>query len=390
MLSMPPVRLFTSESVSEGHPDKLADQISDAILDECLKDDPESRCAIETLLGMGFAVITGEVRTETYVDIAKVVRNIIQSVGYDDMKVGMDGRTCGVLVSVHEQSEDIAQGVDIGGAGDQGMMFGYACNETPQMMPLPIAMAHAMMKRQAQIKRRPELGFLPDAKCQITIAYESGKPKYVDTVVCSCQQSEEIPQNEFHQRVREHLIDPTLEEFAHLVDIRQHGITYHINPTGAFFKGGPEADSGLTGRKIIVDTYGGFCPHGGGAFSGKDPSKVDRSAAYMARHAAKCIVAAGLAEKAQISLAYAIGVSEPVQITVETFGTEKIAPEIIEQRVRDTFSFSPIAISEHLGLRKGFKYLPTAKNGHFGHEEFPWENTQAAHKLVGETAAANS
>ncbi len=377
------IKLFTSESVSEGHPDKLADQISDAILDKCLAKDLNSRTAIETLLGMGFAVITGEIKTDTYVEMAEVVRDVITSVGYTDVSIGMDGRTCGVLVSVHEQSGDIAMGVDTGGAGDQGMMFGMACDETKELMPLPIAMAHAIMRKQAQIKReRPDLGLRPDAKSQVTVAYENGSPKYVHTVVCSCQHREDLLTEQVIERVIEHVIKPVLDDYSKYVDVPD-SIRFLINPTGRFVNGGPMADSGLTGRKIIVDTYGGFCPHGGGAFSGKDPTKVDRSAAYMARHAAKCVVAAGLAKRAQISLAYAIGVRDPVQITVETFGTETIPVEEIEERVRKVFPFDPDGIAGFLGLRTGkFKYLPTAKNGHFGNPEFPWEKTDAADELV--------
>lgn len=374
------IRLFTSESVAEGHPDKVADQISDAILDECLKRDPNSRTAIETLLGMGFAIITGEIKTDTYVEMRDVVRNVIESVGYNDAGLGMDGRTCGVLVSVNEQSGDIAQGVDTGGAGDQGMMFGMACRETPELMPLPISIAHALMRRQAKMKReRPDLGFRPDGKCQVTVAYEHGKPKYVHTIVCSCQH-EDIDIEEVRCRVQDFIIKPVLEEYANknLVDFGPE-IIYHINPTGKFVLGGPQADSGLTGRKIIADTYGGFCPHGGGAFSGKDPTKVDRSAAYMARHVAKCIVDAGLADRAQISIAYAIGVAQPVQITVDTFGTSRVPEEKIEEEVRKNFDFSPRGISEYLGLRSpSMKYRPTAMNGHFGNSDFPWEDTKRA------------
>ncbi len=376
------IRLFTSESVSEGHPDKVADQISDAILDECLEKDPESRTAIETLLGMGFAVVTGEIRTEGYVDMAKIVRRTIQDVGYSDIESGMDGRTCGVLVAVHEQSSNISRGVDAGGAGDQGMMFGLAVDETPELMPLPIAMAHAMMREHAKMKREHPSIYRPDGKCQITVAYENGVPRYVHTIVCSIQHTPTTNQDEIRERVKQDIINPVLEHYSDRVDVCQN-IIYHINPTGVFEQGGPEADSGVTGRKIIVDTYGGFCPHGGGAFSGKDPTKVDRSAAYMARHVAKNIVAAKLARKAQVSLAYAIGVAEPVEITLDTFGTEAIPVAQIEERVRDTFKFSPAAITKHLGLRNGFKYLPTAKNGHFGDKQFPWESTEMASRLKG-------
>ena len=380
---MPRLSLVTSESVSEGHPDKLADQISDAILDECLAGDPDSRTAIETVLGKGFAVITGEVKTEIYVEIADVVRDTIQSVGYTDVALGLDGRTCGVLVSLQTQSPEIGIGVDKGGAGDQGMMYGYACDETPEMMPLPIAMAHAMMRKQNDIKRtKPHFGFRPDAKSQVTISYENGNPKQVKAVVCSCQHDPHLPQDEVREKVSEQVIKPTLEQYAECVD-SGCDFTVHINPTGIFSIGGPEADSGLTGRKIIVDTYGGLVPHGGGAFSGKDPTKVDRSAAYMCRHVAKCIVAAGLARRAQIGVAYAIGIAEPVHISVETFGTATVPEEEIECRVKAEFPFHPRGIAEHLGLRKPeMKYLPTAKNGHFGSNlSFPWEKIDAAERL---------
>ncbi len=377
------VRLFTSESVSEGHPDKLADQISDALLDRFLAGDPQSRTGIETVLGKGFVVVTGEVKTETYVEIPDVVRDTIESVGYNDISYGFDGRTCGVLVSIHNQSIEIAEAVDDGGAGDQGMMFGYACTETEELMPLPIAMAHAMMRRQAWVKREhPGLGILPDAKCQVTITYEGSKPKAVHTIVCSCQHSPKLTNEEVEQRVKEHIIEPTLRDFADRVDI-EGKIQYHINPSGKFTIGGPEADAGLTGRKVIVDTYGGFAPHGGGAFSGKDPTKVDRSATYMCRHVAKCIVAAGLAERALVSVAYAIGMVDPVQISVETFGTNQVDEKKIEALVRERFSFKPREIERYLQLRSGkFLYRDTARNGHFGAKPFPWEDTSAAKDLV--------
>ncbi|MGI8922622.1 MAG: methionine adenosyltransferase [Fimbriimonadales bacterium] len=376
------LHLFTSESVSEGHPDKLADQISDAILDECLAGDPSSRAAVETLLGKGFAVITGEVKTEVYVEIGDVVRDTILEVGYNDIYFGMDGRTCGVLVALNKQSPDIAQGVDTGGAGDQGMMFGYATDETPEMMPMPLAMAHAMMRQQAEIKRtKQSLGLRPDAKAQVTVGYDNGVPKEVETIVCSVQHDEHLSHDEVKERVQEHIIQPVLKKYSEVIAIAPD-VKYHINPTGKFTLGGPEADSGLTGRKIIVDTYGGFCPHGGGAFSGKDPTKVDRSAAYMARHVAKCIVAAGLAKRAQVSLAYAIGVAEPVQVAVDTFGTSEKSEEEIECIIKAEFPFSPRGITDHLGLRApGMRYKPTAKNGHFGNPDFPWEKTDAAERL---------
>jgi S-adenosylmethionine synthetase len=375
------IRLFTSESVSEGHPDKVADQISDAILDGCLEQDPGSRCAVETLLGLGFAVITGEVTTDAYVEMKDVVRNVILSLGYDSFEKGLDGMTCGVLVSVNKQSGDIAQGVDSGGAGDQGMMFGMAVRETPELMPLPISLAHALMRRQAEVKRTsPELGFRPDAKSQVTIAYENGVPKYIHTVVLSCQHKP-MKQAEVHERVREHIIDPVLAQYSSFVDVSKN-VVYHINPTGSFVLGGPQADSGLTGRKIIVDTYGGFCPHGGGAFSGKDPSKVDRSASYMARYAAKNIVAAGLADRVQISLAYAIGVADPIQVSVDTFGTGRVSDDAIEDLTKCAFDFKPAGIAEKLRLRsQSIKYQTTAVNGHFGNPDFPWEKTDMVSAL---------
>ena len=372
--------LFTSESVSEGHPDKVADQISDAILDALLEKDPQCRTAIETLLGRGFAVVTGEMRTEAYVEIADIIRETVTNIGYNDMVLGMDGQTCGVLVSVQSQSREIAMGVDTGGAGDQGMMFGYATDETPELMPLPLAMSHAFMRRQAEVKRDPESKLRPDAKAQVTVGYENGRPKAVTAIVCSCQHAP-MGREEMVERIKGCVIDPVIGKYGGLVDV-EGKIDFHINPTGSFELGGPAADSGLTGRKIIVDTYGGFCPHGGGAFSGKDPTKVDRSAAYMCRHVAKCIVAAGLARKVQVSVAYAIGVPDPVQLSVETFGTGKMGVEEIETRVRKEFPFNPRGIAEHLGLRKpGMKYLPTARNGHFGNPAFPWENTSHAERL---------
>jgi S-adenosylmethionine synthetase len=371
------LRLFTSESVSEGHPDKVADQISDAILDALLEKDPQCRTAIETLLGRGFAVVTGEMRTEAYVEIADIVRDTVTDIGYTDMTLGMDGHTCGVLVSVQSQSREIAMGVDTGGAGDQGMMFGYATDETPELMPLPLAMAHAFMRKQAEVKRDNLSRLRPDAKAQVTIGYDNiSAPKKVDAIVCSCQHAP-MERDEMVNRIHSLVIDPVLSQYTNMVDC--DSIQFHINPTGSFELGGPAADSGLTGRKIIVDTYGGFCPHGGGAFSGKDPTKVDRSAAYMCRHVAKNIVAAGLAKRAQVSVAYAIGVADPVQISVDTFGTETMSVDEIEARIRDVFPFSPRGIAEHLGLRKpGMKYLPTAKNGHFGNPAFPWESTDPA------------
>lgn len=371
--------IYTSESVSEGHPDKLADQISDALLDDCLTQDSNARVAIETLLTRGLAVIAGEVTVDGYVNVAKIVRETINEVGYTDTALGHDGDTCGVMVAIQEQSPDIAVGVDTGGAGDQGMMFGMATRETPEFMPLPIAIAHALTRRCAEVRRKhPSLGLRPDAKSQVSVVYDGHCPEGIDTVVVSAQHSPSLSHDAVQSLVREHVINPVLEEYRQYVDGRK--ITYHINPTGVFTIGGPQADTGLTGRKIIVDTYGGMCPHGGGAFSGKDPTKVDRSAAYMARHVAKCVVAAGLADKAQIALAYAIGVAQPVSVAVETFGTAHVDPEKIEKKVRDAFDLSPKGIIEHLGLRQPI-YKATAKNGHFGNPNFPWERTEEAARL---------
>lgn len=370
--------IFTSESVSEGHPDKLADQISDALLDDCLRQDANARVAIETLLTRGLAVVAGEVTVDGYVDVAKIVRNTVREVGYTDTELGFDGDTCGVMVAIQEQSPDIAVGVDIGGAGDQGMMFGMATNETPDLMPLPISIAHALTRKAANVRRKhPSLGLRPDVKSQVSVTYAGTIPKFIETVVVSAQHSPSLSHDAVCHIVREHIIDPVLAEYR---DYVQEEITFHINPTGIFTIGGPQADTGLTGRKIIVDTYGGMCPHGGGAFSGKDPTKVDRSAAYMARHIAKCVVAAGLADRVQIGLAYAIGVVQPVSLNIDTFGTEKVSKETIACKVKDTFDMSPKGIIEHLDLRRPI-YQPTAKNGHFGNPSFPWERTTDAEAL---------
>lgn len=371
-------RIYTSESVSEGHPDKLADQISDALLDACLEQDPAARVAIETLLTRGLAVVAGEVTVEGYIDVASIVRNTITEVGYTDTELGFDGNTCGVMVAIQEQSHDIAVGVDTGGAGDQGMMFGMATNETEELMPLPISIAHALVRRAAEVRRKhPSLGLRPDAKSQVSVVYESNRPVKIDTIVMSVQHAPNLTHTAVQELVKDQIIKPVLAEFGQYVD---GPITYHINPTGIFVIGGPQADTGVTGRKIIVDTYGGMCPHGGGAFSGKDPTKVDRSAAYMARHVAKCVVHAGLADKAQVALAYAIGVAQPVSVAVDTFGTEKIDPELIAKKVMDAFDMSPKGIIEHLGLRT-MRYLPTAKNGHFGNPAFPWERVSDSERL---------
>ena len=374
--------VFTSESVSEGHPDKVADQISDALLDQFLAQDeqlavgPAEQChvAIETMLAHGVAVVSGEVTSKGYVNVMETVRETIKSIGYTDTEVGFDGENCGVLVAIQPQSPDIAQGVVTGGAGDQGMMFGMACNETPELMPLPISIAHALTRRSVQVRNEsPEVGFRPDAKSQVTIVYEDGQPKSIDTIVVSQQHDERIS-DDVHSLIQKHIVDPVLQDYP---DYANGDIKYHFNPTGRFVKGGPAGDTGLTGRKIIVDTYGGMCTHGGGAFSGKDPSKVDRSAAYMARHVAKTVVAAGLADKCQVALAYAIGVAQPVSVQVDLSGTVKADPEAVSKRIKEVFDMSPRGIIDHLGLRN-FRYRNTARNGHFGNPDFPWENTEQA------------
>ncbi|MER3401744.1 MAG: methionine adenosyltransferase [Armatimonadota bacterium] len=362
---------FTSESVTEGHPDKLADQISDAVLDECLAQDSQARVAMETLLTRGLVIVAGELTTHAYVEIPDVVRRTINEVGYTRTEYGFEGDTCGVMVAIQEQSPNIEQGVDVGGAGDQGMMFGFACNETPELMPLPITIAHALTRRLTEVRKsQPELGFRPDGKSQVTVLYENSVPKAIDTVVISTQHDPELSQNEVRERVLEFVIRPVLERFADRVDINAK--RYYVNPTGVFVIGGPQADTGVTGRKIIVDTYGGYCRHGGGAFSGKDPTKVDRSATYMARYLAKNIVAAGLCDRVEIQISYAIGVAQPVSLLLETFGTHRVDPAKIVQCIRGQFDLSPRGIIQFLDLQKP-QYLPTAKNGHFGHPSFRWE-----------------
>jgi S-adenosylmethionine synthetase len=373
------MRIYTSESVSEGHPDKLADQISDALLDAFLEQDDKSRVAIETLLTRGVAVVAGEVTTSGYVDVARVVRKTVTEAGYTDTDLGFDGNTCGVLVAIQGQSSDIAMGVDTGGAGDQGMMFGYATNETPELMPLPISIAHALTRQASEIRRKHNtLGLRPDVKSQVSVEYDAnGKPARINTIVVSAQHSPTLTQAGIEEIVRSRIIKPVLEAYTQYVD---GPITYHINPTGQFIIGGPQGDTGVTGRKIIVDTYGGLAPHGGGAFSGKDPTKVDRSAAYMARYIAKNIVTAGLAERAVVQFAYAIGVAQPVAVNVETFGTNTIDEDEIQERVKSRYDLSPAGIIKHLGLLK-MQYLTTAKNGHFGNPTFPWESTKHADVL---------
>jgi S-adenosylmethionine synthetase len=375
--------LFTSESVSEGHPDKLADQISDAVLDAILADDPHSRVAVETMVKTGMAIIAGEVRTKTYVDLEKIVRDVITGIGYDHSDMGFDGNSCAVLNAIGKQSSDIAQGVDETenkdiGAGDQGLMFGYASNETDVFMPAPIYYAHRLVERQAELRKNGSLPWLrPDAKSQITLRYDQGKPVAIDAIVLSTQHAPSISQSDLQEAVRTEIIAPVLPE-AWL-----HGDTqFHITPTGKFEIGGPMGDCGLTGRKIIVDTYGGMAHHGGGAFSGKDPTKVDRSAAYAGRYVAKNIVAAGLADRCEIQVSYAIGVSEPTSISIDTFGTGKLSDDEIVTLVRDNFDLRPRGLIEMLDLRRPI-YQQTAAYGHFGREEkdFTWEKTDRVDAL---------
>jgi S-adenosylmethionine synthetase len=375
---------FTSESVTEGHPDKICDQISDAILDAIYHDDPQARVAVECLTKTGFVVVAGEVSTRTYVDIQKIVRETIMEIGYNKPEYGFDGSTCGVLVAISEQSPDIAQGVNEGeglyeeqGAGDQGLMFGYATNETPECMPLPIILAHKLTMRLASARKRGELWYLrPDGKSQVTVEYENGKPKRVDTIVMSTQHHPDVDLEIIRKDMVEKIITPVCREWI------DDNTKYFVNPTGRFVIGGPVGDAGLTGRKIIVDTYGGQGSHGGGCFSGKDPSKVDRSASYYARYVAKNIVAAGLAEKCEIQVAYAIGVARPVSILINTFGTGKIPDVKIGALVKEHFDFRPKAIIEHLQLRRPI-YRKTAAYGHFGrdHPDFTWERTDKAEVL---------
>tara|TARA_B100000780_G_scaffold60044_1_gene38535 strand:- start:386 stop:1540 length:1155 start_codon:yes stop_codon:yes gene_type:complete len=369
--------LFTSESVSEGHPDKMADQISDAVLDAIIKDDPHSRVAVETMVKTGMTIIAGEVRTNTYVDLEEVVRDVITGIGYDSSEVGFDGNTCAVLNAIGKQSSDIAQGVDATenkdiGAGDQGLMFGYATNETAVLMPAPIYYSHLLVKRQAEVRKNGTLPWLrPDAKSQVTLRYEQGRPVAIDAIVLSTQHSPSIKLADLREAVRVEIIAHVLpEEWLHA------GTQYHINPTGKFTIGGPVGDCGLTGRKIIVDTYGGMAHHGGGAFSGKDPTKVDRSAAYAGRYVAKNIVAAGLADRCEIQVSYAIGVSEPTSISVDTYGTGKLPDNEIINLIREHFDLRPGGLIEMLDLRRPI-YQPTAAYGHFGREEenFTWEKT---------------
>jgi S-adenosylmethionine synthetase len=386
--------LFSSESVTEGHPDKLADRISDAILDAMLAEDPNARVACETLVTTGLVIVAGEVTTEGWVDIPSVVRSTVTEVGYTDARFGLDGATCGVITAIQEQSPDIARGVedsvehreghsgdelDLLGAGDQGMMFGFACRETDELMPLPIAMAHRLARRLADVRKAGVIPYLrPDGKSQVSIGYEDGRPARVDSVLISAQHREEVDvETLLKPDVIAEVIDPILREFP---EIDADGMRPMVNPTGRFEIGGPKADTGLTGRKIIVDSYGGMAPHGGGAFSGKDPTKVDRSAAYMARYVAKNAVAAGLADRVQLQVAYAIGTAHPTSMSLETFGTEQADPAAILDAIRQIFDFRPAAIIRDLGLSRPI-YQETAAYGHFGRKEFPWEGTDRADDL---------
>ncbi len=380
--------LFTSESVTEGHPDKIADQISDAILDACLAEDAHSRVACETLTATGLVVIAGEITTKTYVDFQKVVRGVVQSIGYDNALYGFDSNTCAVISSINKQSGDIAMGVDTGGAGDQGMMFGYATNENDDYMPTPIALAHKLTLRLSEVRKSGTLPYLrPDGKSQVTVEYGADhKPRRVDAVVISTQHAESIDNETLRGDIMKHVIQASIP--ANLLDA---DTKYHINPTGRFVIGGPMGDTGLTGRKIIVDTYGGMGRHGGGAFSGKDPTKVDRSACYMARYIAKNLVAAGLADRCEVQLAYAIGVAEPVSVLVDTFGTGKLDETKLETLVRENFQLTPKGIIESLKLRRPI-YKKTAAYGHFGRKDpdFTWEATDKAAKLREQAQSAGA
>ena len=370
--------LFTSESVTEGHPDKIADQISDAVLDEVLKQDSKGRVACETLVTTGLAVVAGEITTSAHIEYDKLVRDTIRGVGYDRAKYGYDAETCAVMCTVKRQSPDIAMGVDTGGAGDQGLMFGFACDETEELMPMPIQLAHRLTQRLTDVRKSSKVDFLrPDGKSQVSIEYRDSRPVRVDTVVISSQHSEKVSNSDLRDAITEHVIRPIIP--AAMLDSKTK---YHINPTGRFVIGGPMGDAGLTGRKIIVDTYGGYSRHGGGAFSGKDPSKVDRSACYMARYIAKNVVAAGLARKVEVQLAYAIGVAEPVSVMADTFGTASVSDEKITALIREYFSLTPKGIIETLDLRRPI-YKDTAAYGHFGRSgpSFTWERTNRADAL---------
>jgi S-adenosylmethionine synthetase len=370
--------IFTSESVTEGHPDKIADQVSDAVLDAVLADDPNGRVACETLVTTGICIVAGEITTRTYVDIPKLVRGVIQHIGYTDAAFGFDCKTCAVNNMIQAQSPDIAMGVDTGGAGDQGLMFGFACDETPELMPLPIMLAHKLARRLSEARREGEVPYLrPDGKSQVSVEYVDGRPARIDAVVLSTQHDDDISTPQIREEVKKHIIDAVIP--SRMVDSQTR---FHINPTGRFVIGGPHGDTGLTGRKIIVDTYGGMGRHGGGAFSGKDPTKVDRSACYMARYVAKNIVASGLASRAEVQLAYAIGVAEPVSVMVNTFGTGKVEDHRLADITREHFALTPAGMIKHLNLRRPI-YRKTAAFGHFGRTEdtFTWEATDKAEAL---------
>ena len=376
--------LFTSESVTEGHPDKIADQISDTILDEVLKTDPKGRVACETLVTTGLVVVAGEITTTCYVDFSDIARDVIRNVGYTRAKFGFDADTCGVICSIKKQSPDIAQGVDTGGAGDQGLMFGFACDETPELMPMPIQLAHQLARRLSEVRKQEVIRHLrPDGKTQVTVEYVKGRPVRVDCVVVSTQHGENISHEELTRSITEHVIKPIVPR--EMLDAKTK---IHVNPTGRFVVGGPMGDAGLTGRKIIVDTYGGYSRHGGGALSGKDPTKVDRSACYMARYVAKNLVAAGVATKVEVQIAYAIGVAEPVSVMADTFGTGVIPDAQITELIRANFKLTPAAIIETLDLRRPI-YRQTAAYGHFGRNEpgFTWERTDKAAKIRSEVGS---
>src|SRR6266700_4920744 len=375
--------LFTSESVSEGHPDKLADQISDAVLDAILAKDPLARVACETTVTTGLVMVAGEITTDCYVDIPRIIRQTVREVGYTRAKFGFDCETCGILVSIDEQSSDIAQGVDVGGAGDSGMVFGYACDETPELMPVPITLAHRMARRLAEARRTRTLSYLrPDGKVQVTVGYDAeGAPTAVDNVVVSAQHHDEVDMEQLRSDVLEHVVHPVL------VDLPGDGAQVHVNPTGRFVIGGPVADTGMTGRKVMVDSYGGYARQGGGCFSGKDPTKVDRAGAYGARHVAKTIVAAGLAKRCEVQVSYAIGVVKPVAVRIDTFGTGRVPEAKIAAAVNKLFDLSPPGIIKELNLRRPL-YRQTAVYGHFGRTDIdaPWESTSRAKELAEEVA----
>jgi S-adenosylmethionine synthetase len=370
--------LFTSESVTEGHPDKIADQISDAVLDAMLEQDRTSRVACETLVTTGLAVVAGEITTKAYVEIPRLVRSVIKEIGYDNADYGFDCHTCAVTTTIDQQSPDIAMGVNTGGAGDQGLMFGYACNETPELMPLPIMLAHKLAMRLAKVRKSGVVDYLrPDGKTQVTVEYEGGKPVRIDTIVLSTQHAETVSQKKIRADILKHVIEPLLPKRL----MNGKAIKYHVNPTGKFVIGGPMGDCGLTGRKVIVDTYGGMGRHGGGAFSGKDPSKVDRSGCYAARWVAKNLVAAGLCDRCEVQVAYAIGVAEPVSVMVDSFGTAKVSDDKLTALVRKHFDLTPRGIIESLNLRRPI-YRKTAAYGHFGRSDFAWEKTDKAKLLA--------